>query len=131
MADKVKYEIEFNLRTSISILYSKLSTPSGLADWFANDVNVSRDGKVFTFIWDQSEEEAELISKTRDQSVKFRWVEDEEDNPDSYFEFVIKADPITSAVALFITDFAEEDEIEDGRALWESQMDSLRNAIGA
>jgi len=129
MAEKVKYELEFNLRTSVSILYSKLSTPSGMADWFADNVNISRDGKVFTFIWDQSEEEATLVSKTRDQSVKFKWLEDED--PSYYFEFVIKADPITSAVALFITDFAEEDEVEDGKALWESQMDSLKNAIGA
>ena len=129
MEEKIKYEMEFNLRTSVSILYSKLSTPSGLADWFSDNVNVSRDGKIFSFIWEQSEENAHLVSKHRDSSVRFKWEEDEEE--ESYFEFVIKADPITSSVALFITDFAEEDEIEDGKKLWASQIESLKNAIGA
>ena len=132
MKGKIKYEMEFVLRTSVSILYSKLSTPSGLSDWFSTNVNVSRDGKVFSFIWEQSSENAILINKHRDTSVRFKWEDDDEDeDQDCYFEFVIKTDPITSEVALFITDFAEEDEIEDGRKLWASQIESLRNAIGA
>ena len=36
------------------MLFQHLSTPSGLGEWFADDVN-SR-GENFTFIWDDSEE---------------------------------------------------------------------------
>ena len=39
MADKQKYELEFLTKSSIPILYSRLSTASGLAEWFADAGN--------------------------------------------------------------------------------------------
>jgi len=59
--DKVKFEIEFPIHASPSMLYQYFSTPSGLEEWFADKVN-SR-GKVITFFWDDSQEQASIISK--------------------------------------------------------------------
>ena len=53
---KVRYEIEFPINSSPQLLYQYISTPSGLSEWFADDVN-SR-GEFFTFIWNDSEEKA-------------------------------------------------------------------------
>ena len=53
-----KLELEFGLKTSSKVLYQMLSTPSGLSRWFANDVNINRDG-TYSFIWDGSEEVAD------------------------------------------------------------------------
>ena len=63
MSDKVKYELEFPIHASTSMLYNYISTPSGLSEWFADNVN-SR-GELFTFIWDGSEEQAKLLSKKK------------------------------------------------------------------
>ena len=43
------------------MLYQHFSTPSGLEEWFADKAN-SR-GKIITFFWDDSEEQALVISK--------------------------------------------------------------------
>ena len=37
-----KYELEFQIRSSVNILFNCLSTPSGLSEWFADDVNVQK-----------------------------------------------------------------------------------------
>ena len=126
VSDKVKYELEFVMKASASFLFKYLATPSGLSEWFADNVN-SR-GEIFTFIWDDSEEQAKLLSKKRDQFVRYKWLEDED--KESYFEFRIEIDDITKDVSLMITDFAEEDELEESKMLWESQVDQLHGLIG-
>jgi uncharacterized protein YndB with AHSA1/START domain len=126
MTDKVKYELEFGVKSSASLLFKYMATPSGLSEWFSDNVN-SR-GEVFTFIWGETEEQAKLLTKKRDQFVKFKWLEDED--TDTYFEFRIEIDAITKDVALIITDFADEDELEESRLLWESQVAQLQGLIG-
>lgn len=127
MSERQKVEIEFLLKTSPKILYNMISTPSGLSDWFADNVNV-RD-EVFTFFWDGSEEKAKLISKTKDQAVKFQW--DYDEGEEVYFEFRIKIDAMTREVALIITDFPDEGDEESNRSLWESQLEDLKRVLGA
>lgn len=124
--EKIKYELEFILNTSTTILYKCLHTPSGLSEWFADNVNVSND--TFTFFWDGSEESAKLLRKKKMESVKFQW-EDDEDEP-YYFEMLIRVDPMTNQVALIVTDFAEEDEMDDAKLLWENAISNLRQSIG-
>ena len=126
VSDKVKYELEFVMKSSASLLYKYFATPSGLSEWFADNVN-SR-GEIFTFIWDGSEEQAKLLSNKRDHFIKFKWLEDED--KDAYFEFRIEIDDITKDVSLLITDFADEDELEESKMLWESQVDQLHGLIG-
>ena len=129
MSDKKKYEIEFPLRTSSKVLYTMLSTPSGLSEWFCDNVNLKED--VFTFIWDRSEEQAKLLTKKNGESIKFRWMEDEDDGDSAYFELRIQIDSITKDVALIVTDFAEEDEVEESRMFWTGQLTELKQVLGA
>ncbi|NAS30359.1 SRPBCC domain-containing protein [Flavobacteriaceae bacterium R38] len=127
MQDKTKYEIEFVVHSSPQLLYQYLSTPSGLSEWFADNVN-SR-GELFTFIWDDGEEEAKLIRKKSGELVKFKWEESEGD--DTFFEMRIVVDEITKDVSLLITDFAEDDEMEEAKMLWENQISDLKHVIGS
>ena len=127
MAEKVEYSMEFVVKASPKMLYKFLSTPSGLSEWFADNVN-SR-GKEYTFIWDGSEEVATLVNKKADKHIRFKWEEDEE--AEYFFEFKLEIDDLTNDVSLIITDFAEEDEIEESKLLWESQVNSLLHAIGS
>ena len=123
-----KIELEFVLRSSVKVLYTMISTASGLSRWFADNVNIDRDGN-YIFIWDDSEETAKMLGKKRDEYVRFKWIEDEED--ENFLELKINVDPMTNQVALIITDFCDEDDVEDASDLWEKQVDNLRQSIGS
>ena len=127
MEDKIKYEMEFPIQASPSLLYQYISTPSGLSEWYADNVN-SR-GELFTFIWDGSEEKAKLLSKKNGERIKFRWMADEESS--YYFEIRIQVDEITKDVSIMITDFAEEDEVNEGKMLWENMISDLKSILGS
>ncbi|MFT6185142.1 MAG: hypothetical protein ACJAU0_002289 [Flavobacteriales bacterium] len=128
--DKEKYQVEYLVNASKSILYTCLSTPSGLSEWFADDVNIKDD--VYSFFWDGGEEDARLLTKKREEFVKFKWLESEEDPADkSFFELRIKIDALTGDTALLVTDFAEADEVEESQLLWKSQIDKLRRILGS
>jgi len=126
MAEKQKIELEFTVKSSVKILYQCLSTSSGLSEWFADDVTIKNDQAKFK--WDGSVEEAVILSKKTDQYIRYQFLDDE--GTDYYFEFSIKTDPLTGDVGLFITDFAEEDEMEEQSRLWESQIGELRHILG-
>ena len=123
---KEKIQLEFTLNTSPKLLYTRLSTPSGLSEWFAD--NVQLNGNNFTFFWDDSEQVAKLLMKKTNEYVRFQWEEDEDE--EAYFEFKIAKDELTGDVALIITDFVEPDDIDDTKGLWDSQVSELRRAIG-
>jgi uncharacterized protein YndB with AHSA1/START domain len=123
---KTKYELEYTLNTSPVILYNRLSTPEGLSEWFADNVNLRR-GK-YTFIWEGAQQDASVIQKKANKFIRFQWVEDREE--DVYFEFRIHTHELTGDVALLITDFAEEDEKDDAIDLWDTQISELKHAIG-
>jgi len=130
MSEKKKYELEYLLKTSPRVLYNLIASPSGLTEWFADNVNINQDD-IFTFIWDGSEEEARLITKKNGESIKWQWLADEEEGEKTYFEFKVETDPMTKLTLFYVTDFAEEDEIEEAKSLWESQISELKRIIGA
>jgi uncharacterized protein YndB with AHSA1/START domain len=129
MVSKVRYEIEFPINSSPQLLYQYISTPSGLQEWFAEKVN-SR-GEFFTFEWNDGEEYARLVSKKSGEKVKFRWIDDNKKDTDYYFELRILEDEITKDVSLMVVDFAEDDEIEESKQLWENQVSDLKHVIGS
>ena len=81
---KKRILLEYTINSSPKLLFPRLSTPGGLAEWFADDVNVK--GKIFTFIWDGSESKAEVLQKKENRYIRFHWLDDE---PETYFEFRI------------------------------------------
>ena len=127
MSDKIKFELEFPIQASSQLLYQYISTPSGLSEWFADDVNLR--GELFTFIWDDSEEQAKLLTKKNGERIKFKWVDDEDDQ--SYFEIRIQVDGITKDVSLMVTDFSENDELEETKMLWDNQISDLKKVLGS
>ena len=127
MSDKIKYEIEFTIQASPQMLYNYISNPSGLSEWFADNVN-SR-GELYTFIWDDSEEQAKLLSKKANDKVRFQWLEDE--GEEYYFEIRIQVDEITKDVSLMVTDFSDDDELEENKMLWENTIGNLKQTIGS
>jgi hypothetical protein len=124
---KEKYKVEYVFNNiSYPVLWNCISTPSGLADWFADKVTV--EGRLYTFFWGDNNQQAELIQLHSGVSIRFRWLEESTDK--TYFEFKIDIDELTSSVALIITDFTEPDDIEDSTLLWNKQIANLKRNMG-
>ncbi len=126
MSEKIKFEIEFPIHSSPAFLYQYLSTPDGLAEWFADNVNSRSD--LFTFIWDDSEEEAKRVSYKTNERIRYKWLTEDDD---TYFEFRIEVDAITKDVSLIVVAFADDDEVEESKMFWENQISELKHTIGA
>lgn len=129
MEAKIKYELEFPINSSPQLLYQYISTPSGLSEWFADNVN-SR-GEFFTFIWDDSQEKARLASKKTGEKVKFRWVDENNTDTEYFFEFKIVEDEITKDVSLVVVDYADKEDMGEAALLWENQISELKHVIGS
>ena len=129
MSDRIKFEMEFPIKGSQKLLFQYISTPSGLSEWFADNVN-SR-GENFEFIWDDGEEHAKLINSKNNERIRFQWINGEEDEADYYFEFKIEVDEITKDVSLIVSDFSEEDELEESKLLWENLISDLKLVLGS
>ena len=126
---KIQFEIEFVIQASPQLLYQYMHTPSGLSEWFADNVNARTEK--YTFFWDDSEEEALLLKKKANEFVRFRWLNSDDDQDDCYFEMRIVVDEITKDVSVVVTDFADEDEVEEAKMLWESQIGDLKQVLGS
>lgn len=129
MESKIKYELEFPINSSPQLLYQYISTPSGLSEWFADNVN-SR-GEFFTFIWNDSEEKARMTSKKSGEKIKFRWIDEDDNDTDYFFELRILEDEITKDVSLMVIDYAFKAEVEEASLLWENQISDLKHVIGS
>ncbi|MBK7732559.1 MAG: SRPBCC domain-containing protein [Bacteroidales bacterium] len=124
---RTKFEIEYTLNTPVRVLYDRLSTPEGLSEWFADNVTV--DGDIFTFHWNKSEAKARLVHARKIKPSRFDWL-DVTDTETNFFEFRIIVHELTNDTALIITDHAEEDEIEDSRELWNTEVSYLKKILG-
>lgn len=124
---KEKFQLEYNIKSSLKVLFNRLSTASGLNEWFADDVRVQ--GKKYTFLWDGSEQTAEMINRKDLKYVRFHWIDDEDDK--AYFEFKLNKDELTGELALIVTDFAEPEEIKESTELWDTQVSELKHILGS
>lgn len=122
--DRKKFKVEFLFRASPKIVYSFLSTPDNLTRWFCDDCNLV-DGQ-FSFDWEGNEEIAFLLESQEDSYLRLQW----EDFPDEYLEYKMSRSEVTAETILEIIAFCDEDEVEEEKDFWATQMESLRRAVG-
>ena len=127
MRKRTKYTLEFPVNASPTILFDCISSPSDLSRWFCQDVNV-RDHTHYTFNWEQSTQDAILLKTVPNKLIRFHWIDS---HPDEYFELEIMQDELTGDVAILVTDFCDEDELEESQNLWHSQIDDMKHNIGS
>ncbi len=125
---KEKIHLEYMLKgASRSVLWSSISTPSGLENWFAD--KVVSDDKTVQFHWGKTESRTAEIVAVRSQSfIRFKWT-DEEEAP-GHFEIKMNFNELTRDYMLEIIDFAEPDETEDMKELWDMQVVKLKRSCG-
>ncbi len=124
---KKRIRIEYPLNSaSGNVIWTAISTPSGLQLWFADQV--FKKAKTYNFKWGKTEtRDAEIISYRSEYFIRFHWKDEE---PRTFFEFKIHYNELTNEHLLEITDFSEPEEEEDAINLWNSQIDALRRICG-
>jgi len=124
-----RIDLEFTINASPGILFNRLSTPSGLSEWFADNVNV--DDNVYTFFWDKTANKAQLINVKENKCIRFSWLNDDGTiDTESYFEFRISQQELTGELALHVTEQLSEDNTEDATSLWNYQIGELKRILG-
>lgn len=121
-----KIQQEYLLKTTLSILFNRLSSASGLSEWFADDVIF--EGEKATFFWGGLSQKAEILKITNNVSILFRWFDA---GDEAEFGFTINEDELTGELALIITDHIEEGEEKDAIRLWNSQILKLKQSMGS
>ena len=124
--NKEKIRIEYPMKGSSNSIWRSIGIPQGLSPWFADRVETT--GKVYNFQWGKTEQrKATLVAQRNGVYVRFKW-EDEE--PHCFFEMRITYNELVMQHMLEVTDFAEKDEIDDVKNLWDSQIEQLRRHTG-
>lgn len=124
--DRVRFTFEYIFRASPSMLYKFLSTSDCLIRWYCDEVDIT--GTRYVFVWDGSEEMATLIENREDELLRFQW--DEAESPTEFLEYKMSTSPVTGETILEVSDFCDEDEVDDQRQLWETQIKRLQSATG-
>lgn len=124
--DRVKIELEYIFRASPGMLYQFFTQPSNLIRWFCDEVDIEKD--TYTFYWEGSPEVAELVDDIEEERLRFTW--EEADDAEEYFEYRMFKSPVTGETILEVTDYCDDDEVDETTQLWNSQVDKLRRAIG-
>ena len=94
---------------------------------------MTEEDGVFTFTWgepwtERDTRKAQLIEYVKYDHIKLKWEYDEDD--DCYWEMRIGKSDLTNLLNLLITDFAEDDDVDGLKILWESNLDRLHRASG-
>ena len=125
MSKKQLYTLEYPVRCSPSILFEFLATSSGLQEWFADKVDDTNG--MFTFSWNGSSEQAEVVESEEEHFIRFRWTHAPKEE---YFEFRIEKSEVSNQTILVIKDFADKKEIKDQSQLWDHQVKDLFHRLG-
>ena len=131
---KQRIDIEYPLTTkSPNIIWEQISSAHGLERWLAD--HVKEENGVFTFTWgepwtQQDIRQAHLIESVKHAHIRLKWDYDEDTDSESYWEMRIGKSDLTHYLTLFITDFAEDDDADGLKILWESNLDRLHRASG-
>ncbi|MFC2390774.1 MAG: START-like domain-containing protein [Bacteroidota bacterium] len=124
---KQQYTLEFLLPdSSVSALWEMLSTPEGLAKWFADKVEYTESDTIL-FEWGVQKQKADIVIFKPQEYIRFHWVGMAHRE---YFEFSISKNELTGTLSFTITDFALPQDLDDDKQLWESNVGNLRRVLG-
>jgi uncharacterized protein YndB with AHSA1/START domain len=125
-----KTTLEYEINASKKMLYPYLSSASGLAQWYADDVWIDED-KIFHFIWDGEEHKARMVAHRTNNYVKFEFFDDiiDEDEP-AFIELRIEENELTQSFYIRITDFSDMEDPEEVRELWDNLINDLKEIVG-
>ncbi|HMT51866.1 MAG TPA: START-like domain-containing protein [Saprospiraceae bacterium] len=123
---RVRIDLEFIFKASPTIIYNFVTTPACLVRWYCNEVDIT--GETYAFYWQGSSEVATLVDDIEDERVRFKW--DEADDDEEYLEFRMYKSDVTNETIFEITDFCDDDEVQEVKDLWTTLTTELRKECG-
>jgi hypothetical protein len=132
MAKKRLFTADYEIHASIKMLYPYIQTAGGLAEWFADDVNINNSDKTYTFFWDNEEHKAKQIAHRTNHFARFEFLPENDDDvkDPSYFELRLEFNEMTQSVYLKVFDYSDFDDLKELEGLWESLVETLRKTVG-
>ena len=128
-----KLTIEYPLTTkSPNIVWGMISTAEGMQKWLAD--KVTSDGEYLTFTWghpwtDRDTKTSQVLERSKHSHIRMKWDYQEED-PMAFWELRIERSELTGNLNLLITNYADADDIEDLRGIWDDNLDRLHRVSG-
>ncbi|MFZ6011816.1 MAG: START-like domain-containing protein [Bacteroidota bacterium] len=132
MAKKKLFTADYEVHASIKMLYPYIQTASGLAEWFADDVKINNQDKVYTFLWDNEQHKARQVAHRTNHFARFEFLPENADdgNDPSYFELRLEFNELTQSVFLKVFDYSDITDMKELRDLWDGLVESLRKTVG-
>ncbi len=124
--ERVSYNIEILFRASTTIVHKFLTTPDCLIRWFCDKADIVDNEYIYS--WNGDEQMAAIIDDVEGEYVRLQW--DDAESDDEFLEFRLSKSPVTNETILIITDWCDDDEIEDQKQLWINQMGAMKKAMG-
>lgn len=128
---KTRFSFEYEINASKKMLYPYFTTASGLAQWFADDVNIDEDG-MFNFIWEGQDHKAKLVGHRTNSFAKFEYLlpdKKEAEDPD-WVEFKIDMNELTETTFIKVVEYSDFDDKEEQAELWEGLLQNLKEIVG-
>jgi len=129
---KQRLNLEYELHSnSANIIWSLISSAHGLEKWIADSVKRQDDSFIFRWgeEWGNHEiRKAYILSENKQESIRLRW--DNDEDKDAYWQLGMVKSDITNDYILTVTDFAEADDMESLRDIWDSNMEQLHRSTG-
>lgn len=124
----IERELQSNSKNRI---WSIISDTDKLSRWIADEIQ--EEGKKLHFIWGDLQNShdsrmATIAKKVKYHYIRLKWT-DEED-PNAFLELRMEKSNISDNYVLFITDFAEPDDIDTMEDLWADNLDKLHQFSG-
>lgn len=124
----IERELQSNSKDRI---WSIISDTDKLSRWIADEIQ--EEGKKLHFIWGDLQNShdsrmATIAKKVKYHYIRLKWT-DEED-PNAFLELRMEKSSISDNYVLFITDFAEPDDIDTMEDLWADNLDRLHQFSG-
>ncbi len=130
--ERVKISIEYPLASkSLSIVWGMIGDATGLQKWIAD--YAEDDGDEITFKWgepwkQQDVRVSKVLKAVKNKYIRLRWVDDNEEG--EYWELRLEKSELTGELTLVITDFADEDDVENMYQIWDDNLDKLHQVSG-
>ena len=119
------FELEYEIKASAKMVFPFLSSASGLATWFADDVNIKPNG-MFDFIWDDESHLGSLTVKKANKTVVIDLEEGE-----NKIIFDLDINEFTQSLFIKVTDGSDmADSIEECEEIWDTLFEELREQFG-
>ena len=128
---KDQFVADYQLNASKKIVYTYLSTASGLQEWFADKVRIDED-KNYIFNFDQEDHYAKQTIVKANLYVRWDFFDPKSPNSseESFIEFKLDETELTQSLFLKVIDQSNFYTLDELEGIWEGLISKLKETIG-